>query len=92
MKIFQLLSNDRAWNSKAKQNWTGLYISQHTEIGITFNTTQIPVNAFFPAPLDEPAGITFKTLNLTVLERGLIKCTNKDNQSDIYKYNHYIKS
>lgn len=29
------------------------------------------VNAFFPPP-EEPAGITFKTLNLTVLDKGLI--------------------
>jgi hypothetical protein len=30
----------------------------------------IPVKAFFP-PAAEPAGITFNTLNLTVLDSGL---------------------
>jgi len=29
------------------------------------------VNAFFTAPLLDPAGITFSTLNLTVLDSGL---------------------
>lgn len=32
--------------------------------------TYIPVNAFLPRP-DEPAGITLRTLNLTVFDKGL---------------------
>jgi len=32
---------------------------------------QAAVNAFFTAPLFDPAGITFSTLNLTVLDSGL---------------------
>lgn len=39
------------------------------------NKSHIPVNAFF-APLEDPAGITFKTLNLTVFESGLCKWQN----------------
>lgn len=31
---------------------------------------QIPVKAFLPPP-EDPAGITFKTLNLTVFDKGL---------------------
>lgn len=34
--------------------------------------THIPVNAFLPPP-EDPAGTTFKTLNLTVFDNGLQK-------------------
>ena len=34
------------------------------------NTPHIPVNAFFP-PVEEPAGITLRTLNRTVFDNGL---------------------
>lgn len=35
----------------------------------------IPVKDFFP-PAAEPAGITFNTLNLTVLDSGLVRAKN----------------
>lgn len=38
----------------------------------TATPTHIAVNAFF-APPEDPAGITFKTLNLTVFDKGLPK-------------------
>jgi len=51
------------------QNLLMIYSFQN--LGCIIPLPQAAVNAFFTAPLFDPAGITFSTLNLTVLDSGL---------------------
>lgn len=55
---------------------------------------QIPVKAFLPAP-EDPAGVTFKTLNLLVLDNGLnirkTKSTTNRNENAAHRPNYIHK-
>ena len=55
-----------------KQYYFKIHPSKKVQIKrqTSYRLTHIAVKAFFPSP-EEPAGITLRTLNLTVLESGL---------------------
>lgn len=58
--------------SKNNFSGTGFFLLMH-KVTYTENwQSHIPVNAFLALP-EDPAGITFNTLNLTVFEIGLYK-------------------
>lgn len=61
-----VILKDKRLKIKAASNSQRLY---HLKTQLTV-TNHIPVKAFF-APVEDPAGITFSTLNLTVFEIGL---------------------
>lgn len=45
-----------------------------------------PVKAFFP-PAEDPAGMTFKTLNLTVLDKGLWGANSQSTKTQLHQKN-----